>query len=155
MRVLLPPHMVAVLHHEGNNHFPVSTNCNGLDCCHTDIPCSNCHCPCSSRFHRCNCRRFRTNENKPEKYNNNKNTRIENHSYPMLDKFRCSSLFWRLAVPRIFLCRNRLMMKNSSDNDNVAVTPLATSHMLKSMFLSDVAANVSSRQMNSQHELPT
>lgn len=67
VQVLLPPHMVAVLHHEGNNHFPVSTNCNGLDCCHTGIPCSNFRCPCSSRFHRCNCRRFRTNERTNQK----------------------------------------------------------------------------------------
>lgn len=74
----------------------------------------------------------------------------------MLAILRCSSGFCRFALTRILRCRKRLTIKNSNDNDNVAVTPLAISHMPKSVVRSPFAvpASVSSIQMNSQHELP-
>lgn len=74
----------------------------------------------------------------------------------MLAILRCSSGFWRLALTRILRCRKRFTIKKSNDSDNVAVTPLAISHIPKSVVRSPVALlfNVSSIQMNSQQELP-
>lgn len=74
--------------------------------------------------------------------------------YPMLVRLIASSLFCRLALTRIFRCRNRFTMRNSSVSERVAVTPLAISHMPKSGCLSTFPVNASSKQMNSQHELP-
>lgn len=67
---------------------------------------------------------------------------------------RGSSMLWRFALTRIFRCRKRFTIKNSSVKDRVAVTPLAISHMPKSVVLSTFAVNVSSKHVNSQHEFP-
>lgn len=72
--------------------------------------------------------------------------------YPML--VRGSSLFCRFALTRILRCRKRFTIRNSRVNDRVAVTPLAISHMPKSGALSTFPVRASSKQINSQQELP-
>ena len=61
-------------------------------------------------------------------------------------------------IPRIFLCRNLCIKKNNKDNDKMAVIALAISRSPRSALIScpdPSFPSVSSRHMNSQHELPT
>lgn len=74
------------------------------------------------------------------------------NTYPMLPTMLLwSSAFWRDSLARIFLWRKRFTRKKSRDRDKVAVMPLATSQIPKSVLPSE---NWSSRQMTSQQLLP-
>lgn len=72
----------------------------------------------------------------------------------MLPMLRWSSHGWRIFRCLDFRCRRRLIKKNSSVNDSVAIIPLAISQIPMSVEFRSVDPIVLSRQINSQQVSP-